>query len=257
MRLGTFTLALLVPTCVGAAAAQNNSLFASGGRSQTAPATADERGYALPSDRVIPLVVTRGVMTARQPRQQEPAENLHNPTLLAISPISVGAPEPKKLKVNDLITVIVRQTIDRSSDAKLKSEKDWQIKSELTKFLRLDSQNHVIPQNFVEGTPGVDFTFDNQYEGKGGHSRKDSMTTRITAKVIDIKPNGTLVLEAKNRIKSGEEEYIVTLTGQCRSEDVTAQNTVLSTQLYDLNLVDEPTGAVRDASRRGWLMRGV
>ena len=149
----------------------------------------------------------------------------------------------------------MRQTIDRSSDADLKSEKKWDVQSELTKFLRIGAANHLIPQNFTEGTPGVDFNFDNKYEGKGGSSRKDSMTTRITAKIIDVKPNGTLVLEAKNRIKSGEEEYIVTLTGECRSDDVTAQNTVLSTQLYDLNLVDEPTGAVRDASRRGWLMR--
>ena len=79
--------------------------------------------------------------------------------------------------------------------------------------------------------------------------------TRIQARVIDVKPNGNLVLEARKRITVDEEDQIATLSGVCRSKDVTAQNSVLSTQVADLEISVSHTGAARDASRRGWAMR--
>ena len=45
------------------------------------------------------------------------------------------------------------------------------------------------------------------------------------------------------------------LTGICRAEDVNADNTILSTQLFDLQLQKNHTGAVRDATKRGWFLK--
>ena len=86
------TAALLAPT----AHAQNNSLFSSPGGAASSAAPTNQPSYTLPSERTIPLVVTRDVLAVRQPERQEPAESIQNPTLLALSPISVAAPEPKK-----------------------------------------------------------------------------------------------------------------------------------------------------------------
>ena len=180
---------------------------------------------------------------------------MHNPNLLAVSPIAVAAPEAKKFKVHDLVTIIVRQTKETASDANLKSEKDWKLEAELAKWIQLSDKHGVVPATLPQGNPAVDFDFTNEYEGKGSQGRKDSLTTRITAEIIDVKPNGNLVIEATSRIKVDEGEQVMTLTGTCRSDDVSAQNTVLSTQLAQLTIESENTGAVRDATRRGWLMR--
>ena len=45
----------------------------------------------------------------------------------------------------------------------------------------------------------------------------------------------------------------MTLTGICRKEDITPDNSILSTQLADLRIDVQNSGAVRDGSRRGWL----
>jgi len=45
----------------------------------------------------------------------------------------------------------------------------------------------------------------------------------------------------------------ITLTGVCRKEDVTADNTILSTQIANKNLVVTNKGALRSASTRGWI----
>ncbi len=186
-----------------------------------------------------------------------PSPDTVNPVLLAISPIAVEVPPPRKMQVHDLVTVIVREDKKSTSDSKLESEKQWQIDAELKKWFRLDLHDRLVPQTFPNGTPGFDFEFNNKYDGEGKVDRSDTLTLRITATVIDVRPNGTLVLEARKRIKNDEDVQVMTLTGTCRTEDVTAQNTVLSTQLADAEVVTEHTGPARDAARRGWLMKAV
>src|SRR5262249_17655776 len=126
---------------------------------------------------------------------------------------------------------------------------------ELQKFLRLDTRNHLVPQTFPNGTPGAVFNWDDKYQGTGKNERKDSLLTRITAEIIDIKPNGTLVLQARKRIKADGDELTGRLTGVCRSEDVLADNTVISTQLADLQIDSVSDGDTRDVSKRGWLKK--
>lgn len=248
-------------------AAQRNSLFqessgqpraaapqAVSGAQQQGP-SADAPAPPPGTTETVAVVATPAVVHARPSIPDEPGSAVRNPALLSVSPIAVGAPEPRKIEVHDLVTVIVRETKTSSSDADIQSDKEWTMEGELTKFLRLDGDHHLIPQNFEEGTPGVEFDFKNEYSGKGKTGRRDSITTRVTARVIDVKPNGNLILESRKRVKTDEDEYTVTLTGECRSEDVTADNTVLSTQIFGLELETVSTGAARDAARRGWLMR--
>ena len=52
---------------------------------------------------------------------------------------------------------------------------------------------------------------------------------------------------------AGERPHHQSATGTVRSADVTPDNTVLSTQVADLNIDVKNSGAVRDASSRGWL----
>ena len=105
------------------------------------------------------------------------------------------------------------------------------------------------------GQPGYDFTSKNENKQNADNERKDKFTTYLQATVIDVKPNGNLVLEAKMEEKHDEEHFTITLTGTCRSEDVTPTNSVLSTQIANLVLVESNKGAVRDATKRGFFPR--
>jgi|GEM_PF-557749 len=178
-----------------------------------------------------------------------------NEVLLATSLFAVAAPKPRKIKVNDLITVIIREEKKSSSDSDLKREKKWEIAAELKKWIRLNEQHKLIPQVFPMGNPAIDLEYDDKYEGKGKVGRKDSLITRITAKVIDVKPNGLLMIEAHKEIGVDLDYQKATLTGMCRSADVTADNTILSTQLADARIDIQHSGPARDAARRGWLAR--
>jgi flagellar basal body L-ring protein FlgH len=64
-----------------------------------------------------------------------------------------------------------------------------------------------------------------------------------------------LVLEARRSVEHDEESQLLLLTGECRREDVTEQNTVLSSQLADMTLKVHNEGQVKDSATKGWLTR--
>lgn len=247
-------VAATLSSAVDAVRAQNNSLF-HGSRMRPAAAAAPRGAPASqPTYRnaVVANVPPAGVRPKPAAMFEEPPKNA---TLLQYSAIAVEAPKVEKIKVHDLITIIIREDKQSTTDARTKSEKDWNVQSEFKKWFRLNKEDHLVGQQFPEPIPGVDFDFEHEWEGKGKVDRRDSLTTRITATVIDVKPNGNLILEARKVISSDEETQTVTLTGECRVSDVTPQNTVLSTQIASLEVTAKHSGAARDAARRGWLMR--
>ena len=64
-----------------------------------------------------------------------------------------------------------------------------------------------------------------------------------------------LVIQARQRIQTDEEVQTFILSGICRAEDVTPDNTILSSQMFDKSLTKNHQGAVRETTRRGWLSK--
>lgn len=234
-------LLLCLPPVVG----QTNSLL---GARATRGATAPQ----VPTTQ--PVGAAFGIRTAVQDEQPRPQANA---TLLSTSPIAVEPPAPETIGLHDLVTIIVRVSKTAKADSKLESKKDWSHNWELSKWIKWSDLHGLVPALLEHGNPAVEFEAQDDWGGDGKYDRKDELTTRIQAEVIDVKPNGTIVVEARNDVAYGEEAYTITLTGVCRSEDVTPQNTVLSSQIANLRVDVRDRGAVRDASRRGWLKRGV
>ncbi len=181
--------------------------------------------------------------------------------LVRTSLASVLQPEPRQFALHDLITIIVRESVESDSESNLDTEKKLSTKAKINRFPDLQLKDllqfRVRPGDTEGDRPELDLSYNGKFEGDGDYNRKDSFVARITARVIDIRPNGTLVLEARKFIQSDDESLSMLLTGTCRKEDVAADNTVLSTQLYDLRVVKEHTGELRRATKKGWLTKLV
>ncbi|MBP7936231.1 MAG: flagellar basal body L-ring protein FlgH [Phycisphaerae bacterium] len=170
-----------------------------------------------------------------------------------VSLIAVPTTPARKFKVHDLVTIVVRQQKKYEADGKLDAKKQWDIKGKLNDWFRFYPGTKLGQDKLSNGKPGFDFTYDNQLKSDASSEREDKFTTKIQATIVDIKPNGNLVLEARIRELHGEEGFDITLTGVCRSEDVTADNSVFSTQIAEMELIEKTEGAVSDSTRRGWI----
>jgi flagellar L-ring protein precursor FlgH len=177
-----------------------------------------------------------------------------NPVLERSSLIAIKVKPPKTFKVHDIVTIIVRQQKTFESEAELNTRQRYELTSELEAFVNLLGGG-IGAAAFRRGKPNIEYEFESRLRNEGDNIREDRFITRIAAKIVDVKPNGNLAIQATSSIDHEEEHATVTLTGECRSTDVTPDNTILSTQVAELRIKVQNTGAVRDAASRGWITR--
>jgi flagellar L-ring protein precursor FlgH len=172
-----------------------------------------------------------------------------------ISFFAVPPPVPKVLKKHDLITIIVREESESKTEGTTDLKKQADLDAKIDQFIRLNLANFAIENSIAGSSPEIKMNGTHNMKGEAEVDRSDSLTLRVQAEVIDVKPNNTLVVQARASITSDEEVQTLTLSGTCRAEDVTPDNTVLSTQLYDKAVTKTHTGAVRDTTKRGLVPR--
>lgn len=194
-----------------------------------------------------PGLAVRPARTNTNPREKP--SPLQQASYLALKPL------PKRvITVGSLLTVIVRQKSTYRHNGKSDLQRELEIKAELKDWVRF-SRHKLVPDTLPAGDPKINFALERTFEGEGKKNRRDEVITRITCRIIDVKPNGNLVLQGNDVIKTDGETQIITLTGTCRSEDIKPDNTILSTQIVDLRVDRQSEGAIRDAMRRGWVYR--
>jgi len=166
----------------------------------------------------------------------------------------IDPPKPRQFGLHEQVMILIDENSQQTSNESLQTKKDF----------KLDSSIKTLPslKDLIEGelrtgdrdpivTAGAEDKRD--FKGDGSYSRSDRFTARIAATVIDVKPNGLLVLEARKTIATNGETKTLVLSGTCRREDVTTSNTVLSSQLADLAIRQNTEGELRDASSKGWI----
>jgi len=165
---------------------------------------------------------------------------------------SAPAAPPRTFKRGDLITVIVREQRTYEADSDLETRKKLTLKSEIDAFIRPIDRG-IGAATFRRGKPNVDYTLNQKLKNEGDLNREDKLVFRVTSRIADVKPNGQLVLEGRARIVHDDEVSNISFTGICRKEDVTPDNTVLSTQVAEKVVKIDNHGALRATSSRGWL----
>jgi flagellar L-ring protein precursor FlgH len=175
------------------------------------------------------------------------------PLSLANSSFLYQPPEPPRvIKINDLITVIVDEKTQVSEQAGIQRRKQYQLNATLADWIALRGLNvSKAPQ--AAGSPQIDGTLQGQGQAQSNLQTTDGLKLRITARVVDIRPNGHLVLEAHQEMRNNDEIWERSLSGIIRPEDILPNNTVLSEDVAELRIAKTERGQVRDGYRRGWL----
>ncbi|MDX2130481.1 MAG: flagellar basal body L-ring protein FlgH [Planctomycetota bacterium] len=168
----------------------------------------------------------------------------------------VERPKPRTIQVHDKVMIIISETSKSTSEQTLDTKKNVTLSAALEKFPNLAKflEAELTTGNsspIVEAEASANQTF----KGDGSYERSDRFTDRVTATVIDVKPNGVVVLEARRTIQKDKEVQTLVLAGECRREDITDNNSVLSSQLADLTVRVHNEGQVKDAASKGLFTR--
>jgi Flagellar basal body L-ring protein len=72
--------------------------------------------------------------------------------------------------------------------------------------------------------------------------------------VVDVIPNGNLLIEGRRNVKVNNEDQVIVLTGTVRGRDISADNTVNSALIADARISYSGKGVISDRQKPGWLM---
>ncbi|MDW8130122.1 MAG: flagellar basal body L-ring protein FlgH [Bryobacterales bacterium] len=91
-------------------------------------------------------------------------------------------------------------------------------------------------------------------DGQGATSRDTVLTTTISARVVEVLPNGHLVLEGAKETVINSERQWVTVRGVVRPYDISPGNLVRSDRIAMLEVRINGKGVVGDAVRRPFFL---
>ncbi|HEY4759231.1 MAG TPA: flagellar basal body L-ring protein FlgH [Thermoguttaceae bacterium] len=162
--------------------------------------------------------------------------------------------EPHPIRMHDIITVMVDEKSVVISEGQMDRKKKAYGDLKLPNWVLLKGFA-LVPDPQTLGEPHVRGEVDNKMRSQANLETRDSMRFRMACNVVDIRPNGNLVIEGRRTVKNNNETWEYSLTGEIRAEDVLPNNSVLSENISNMRLLKREEGHVRDGYRRGWLLQ--
>lgn len=101
----------------------------------------------------------------------------------------------------------------------------------------------------------VTATGDQKFEGKGDSAQKNDFLGTITVTVIDVLPNGNLLVSGEKQMGINEGTEYVRFSGVVNPSTISSANSVASSQVADARIEFKGRGEVDSAQAMGWLTR--
>ena len=150
-------------------------------------------------------------------------------------------------RMGDVVTVRIVESSKGNKNASTKTEKDSSLSTSISAFFGMPSDK------LSQASVGAETS--EKHDGAGSTSRSSELTAVITARVIDVMPNGNLVIDGRREVIVNNETQLLYVTGIVRPEDIGPNNTVLSSYIADAKITYTGTGVVSDKQRVGWFVR--
>lgn len=173
--------------------------------------------------------------------------------------------------VGDIVTIVVQESASVNNTLNLKTNKESKAGVEglasnvLNQFINgipnalinkknpaatTGSNNIVIPS-----LPTLPVSGANSFTGGGTIQNSQTITARVAVQVIDVLPNGNLVVEGLREISFSKERQFASLRGTIRTYDIQPDNTVLSGNVANARVEIVSEGTLTEAEKKGWLLK--
>jgi flagellar L-ring protein precursor FlgH len=153
--------------------------------------------------------------------------------------------DQKANRIGDAVTIIVIESSQASNNAQTNSGRTSKLGLTVAGTL---GKNPL---------PGADISIgtDNQFTGNGATTTTGMIKTNISATIDSVLPNGNLVIKGSRKIVINGEEQVIRIKGIIRNSDINADNSILSTNISEAEIVFEGTGSINDSQHPGWITK--
>ncbi len=155
-------------------------------------------------------------------------------------------------RVGDLVTIVINETQDVKSEETSALSKQTNLNYKLSNF--------DIKPNAFNPLPQIDASSDDSLKGTANYKKKGTFTARVTAVVVDVLPNGNLVVSGRREIRIDKETKLIEFSGIMRRYDITADNSISSELVANAKVSYVGNGPLTDSTNRkglGALIHGA
>jgi flagellar L-ring protein precursor FlgH len=151
--------------------------------------------------------------------------------------------------IGDVITVVITEESKVDNKAKTDLSKDTAKSSAFDGKLGIDGVLDKIP-GFTTSTTGS-----NSLKGKADYKDERSYTDRISAVVLDVLPNGNLMVAGSRDRRIGADVQTIEVSGIVRPNDIAFDNTIKSQQIANFHIASKNGGMSASYTQTGWFGR--
>lgn len=149
--------------------------------------------------------------------------------------------------VGDIITINLVERNTATKNAKANATRGSSMTGGITASSRL-------PLGGLAGM-NVEAGVDSEFAGNGAASANNAFNGTITVSVIDVYPNGNLLVSGEKMLAINQGNEFIRFSGVVDPYTVTATNTVQSTQVADARIEYRGSGFIDQTNTMGWLQR--
>jgi flagellar L-ring protein precursor FlgH len=165
--------------------------------------------------------------------------------------------DPLAHNVGDSITIIVDLTNSITKDQNTKTAKTASVNDQINSLVYPpDGSNKGFSFYTLHGvTPQMQWSANQAFNGGGTVANDETDSTTIQARVIEVLSNGDMRVAASRLSKAGDEDTRMVLTGIVRPDDLNTDNSISSSRVADLQIVQKGKGTLSEAQKKGWLTK--
>lgn len=163
-----------------------------------------------------------------------------------------------RFQPGDIITVLIKETIDSSVTSNTNTKKESDVESEAAA-----SENPFLVTRGPRGLniineeelPNWNISAKNETKARGDTRRQSKLTASISCVVTHVLDNGLLGIEGNKVVSMNREDCRIRVSGLVRSRDVSPQNTIDSSLIANAVVELKGRGPLWNNQRRGFVTR--
>jgi len=149
-------------------------------------------------------------------------------------------------QVGDILTVTVNITDKANIANETQRSRSTTEDSGITNFFgkgKVPVMNAAVPTRILTADSNA------SADGKGSVNRNETLTTNVAGVVMQVLPNGNLVIEGKQEIRVNYEIRELVVAGIVRPEDIQSDNTIDSSKIAEARISYGGRGQITDVQQ--------
>jgi flagellar L-ring protein precursor FlgH len=153
----------------------------------------------------------------------------------------------KASHVDDLVTIVVLEKASAVATGDVKTQRTSSVQSAITAAGGATKASGPWA-NLAKANTNT------QLQGTGTTSRGTTLTATVSARVVNVLPNGYLVVEGVKRVQVNSENQVITIRGVVRPYDLDPTNSVPSDRLAQMEVQVNGKGVIGDSIHRPFFL---